>query len=370
MLRLAVCDVLLSRLLRRACGRPLPLVLALLSMTPFVPARAQPASAPAPAASAASAAASAPAPVTWRMTTEAPAAGMAGEGLSTFAEEMKARSGGTLLVAPAFEAGVDARPLPPPAATAARDARGDGGDIPAEALGQLDPLFQLPSLPFIATSLESARRLAGLARADYARALAAQGQHLLYITPWPPTGLWSRAPLASLADLRALTVRTADTISTGLIRTAGARAVELPLSDTMPRLREGSVNAVLCSGDDGAARKLWRYLPNFTAIGYAMPLSFTTVGNASYAALTPAQREVVDAAAQATEQRQWARLSTRIAENAAQMMANGVTVRGEAEPGVRAALRAAASAPVAAWRARTGRAAGAILDAFAASGGD
>ena len=64
MLRLAVCDVLLSRLLRRACGRPLPLVLALLSMTPFVPARAQPASAPAPAASAASAAASVPAPVT------------------------------------------------------------------------------------------------------------------------------------------------------------------------------------------------------------------------------------------------------------------------------------------------------------------
>ena len=127
---------------------------------------------------------------------------------------MKARSGGTLLVAPAFEAGVDARPLPPPVATAARDARSDGGDIPAEALGQLDPLFQLPRCP--SSRPRWSRRGACRAGARRLRTrLGRAGQHLLYITPWPPTGLWSRAPLASLADLRALTVRTADTISTG-----------------------------------------------------------------------------------------------------------------------------------------------------------
>jgi len=335
------------------------LIAALASLGNAAPAREQPASAPASAPAAA--------PVTWRMATEYPASAMPGEGLSTFADEVKARSGGTLVVSPSYGAGAGITSAQMPAAV--REGRVEGGDAFAGALGEIDPIFLLSSLPFVATSLESARRLAELARSDYARAFAAQGQRLLYITPWPPTGLWSRVPLARLDDLRAMTVRTYDETSTEVMRTAGAHAIDLSFSDAIPRLRDGSVNAALTSGDGGAGRKLWTFLPNFTAIDYAMPLSFTTVSNAAYAGLTPAQREAVDAAAQATEQRQWARLSTRIAENAAHMMENGVTVRGEAAPAVREALRAAGAGAVSAWRARVGKQGAAILDAFEASGG-
>jgi len=301
-------------------------------------------------------------PTVWRMATEYPASAMPGEGLATFAEEVKKRTAGAIEVKPSFDASAGVKSAQMPAAV--KEGRLEGVDAFGGALGAVDPLFLLSSLPFVATSVESAQRLAELARADYARAFEAQGQHLLYVTPWPPTGLWSRNPVATLPDLRALSVRTYDETSTEVMHAAGAQATSLSFADAMPRLKDGSVNAVLSSGDGGAGRKLWDYLPNFTAIGYAMPLSFTTINAAAYAALPGALRAAVDAAAQATEQQQWARLGTRLEENAARMRANGVTIQASPAAAVQQALREAGAGAVTAWRARVGSERAGVLDAF------
>ena len=127
------------------------------------------------------------------------------------------------------------------------------------------------------------------------------------------------------------------------------------------------MNAVLSSGDGGAGRKLWDFLPNFTAIGYAMPLSFTTVNNAAWQALSPAQRDAVTAAAKATEDRQWARLDTRLAENTARMRANGVVIQDQPAPAVQQALRHAGLDAVAAWQTRVGERGAVLLKNYLAA---
>jgi TRAP-type C4-dicarboxylate transport system substrate-binding protein len=302
------------------------------------------------------------APVAWHMATEYPATSMPGEGLTTFAQEVATRTGGAIDARPTFDASAGVKSAQMPAAV--REGRVQVGDAFGGALGEANPLFLLSSLPFVATSVEQAHRLADLARTDYAKAFADQGQRLLYITPWPPTGLWSRRPVDTLDDLHALSVRAYDETSAEVMRAAGARAENLSFADAMPCLRDGSVNAVLSSGDGGAGRKLWDYLPNFTAIGYAMPLSFTTVNAAAYRALSPAQREAIDAAAKTTEQRQWARLSTRLSENMARMQANGVTIHAYPAPAVQKALRVAGSAATSAWQTRVGARGAAILETY------
>jgi TRAP-type C4-dicarboxylate transport system substrate-binding protein len=302
------------------------------------------------------------APVVWQMATEYPATSMPGEGLTTFAQEVAARTQGAMAPQPTFDASAGFKSAQMPAAI--RDGRLQAGDAFGGALGEVDPIFLLSSLPFVATSVDKARRMADLARADYARAFEKQGQHLLYVTPWPPTGLWSRHPVGTLDDLRALSVRAYDETSAEVMRAAGAKAQNLSFADAMPRLKDGSVNAVLSSGDGGAGRKLWDYLPNFTAIGYAMPLSFTTVNAATWQALTPAQRDAVTAAASATEDKQWARLNTRLAENTARMRANGVTIQDNPAPAVQQALRDAGLSAVAIWQSRVGERGAALLKTY------
>ena len=64
----------------------------------------------------------------------------------------------------------------------------------------------------------------------------------------------------------------------------------------MPKLADGSLNAVLSSGDGGAGRKLWEYLPYFSEITYSLPLSVASVNQAAYDGLSTDTRAAVDAA--------------------------------------------------------------------------
>jgi TRAP-type C4-dicarboxylate transport system substrate-binding protein len=126
-------------------------------------------------------------------------------------------------------------------------------------------------------------------------------------------------------------------------------------------LKEHRLNAFLTSGDGGAGRKLWDFLPHFTAINYAMPVSIAFVRSDVFAALPePMQREVLAAAAE-IEQSQFALLAHRT-ENYARMRDNGVAIAEPAPQSLLAALRKAATATVTAWEAQAGADAAAIVE--------
>ncbi|HIP79692.1 MAG TPA: C4-dicarboxylate ABC transporter substrate-binding protein, partial [Kiloniellaceae bacterium] len=79
------------------------------------------------------------------------------------------------------------------------DAVGDGALPIANTyvgpLGGIDPMFLLPSLPFLAKTADEARRLLDVARADYEAIFAANNQKLLWASPRPPSGIWAKKPV-------------------------------------------------------------------------------------------------------------------------------------------------------------------------------
>jgi TRAP-type C4-dicarboxylate transport system substrate-binding protein len=226
------------------------------------------------------------------------------------------------------------------------------GDTLASSLVALDPVFELSMLPFEVRSIDEAKRLAVLARPAYKRALMHHGLHLLYVSPWPPSGLWLREPVNAVGDLAGLRIRTYDDASAAFLSSIGSQAVSLSLSEIIPRLRAGSLDGVMSSGDGDVGRLLRRTLPYFVAIDYAFPLSFALVSEARYDALPRSVRERIDAAAAATEQQQWASMPARIARNRDDMQRSGVAVAilgaGELNEG----LRRRGKAWVAQWQAR------------------
>lgn len=297
-------------------------------------------------------AAPATAQTVWRMPTEYPATAIAGEGVTHFARLVAERSGGRLVIQPSYDGsgGFKSAGM----LTAVADGKIEAGDAFTGAVGAAYPIFGVSSLPFLVTSIDDAKQLADAARPAYEKVLAANGQRLLYTTPWPPSGIWSKRVLASLDDLRGLSIRTYDATSTRVLGAAGAKAANLSFSDTMPKLKDGSLDAVLSSGDGGAGRRLWEFLPHFAEINYALPLSVATVSTRAYEALPDDLRLVVDEAARATEARQWAAIRTRLEENYATMGANGVTINRKVAPEIREALAGAARDAIDDWLAKTG----------------
>jgi TRAP-type C4-dicarboxylate transport system substrate-binding protein len=300
----------------------------------------------------------------WEMSTEYPQSAMPGLGVTIFAQHVAELSTGKLLIRPSFDAAKGIRSADMLAAIAER--RVQAGDAFAGSLEAEDAIFALPSLPFLVTSIADARRLADLARPYIATALHNRGQRLLYLTPWPPSGLWSKTPLKTMSDLSGLSIRTYDKTSREVFASAGAKATSISFADTMPKLVDGSINAVLSSGDGGAGRGLWQFLPYFSEITYALPMSVASVNQAVYDGLAPELREAVDTASRQTETELWTALSTRLRENYARMRDNGVTIDTNSAPAIIAALQSGAAAAQQAWCARSEQACEQVLGAFKA----
>jgi TRAP-type C4-dicarboxylate transport system substrate-binding protein len=298
----------------------------------------------------------------WDMPTEYPQSAMPGLGVTIFAKRLAELSTGKLQIRPSFDAAGGIRSAGMLAAIA--EGRVQAGDAFAGALESEDAIFALPSLPFLVMSIADAKRLADLARPFLATTLQRKGQRLLYLTPWPPSGIWSKAPLKTPSDLSRLSIRTYDKISSEVFSSVGAKATLISFADTMPRLADGSINAVLSSGDGGAGRKLWEFLPYFSEITYSLPLSVAGVNQALYDGLSPDLREAVDAAGRQTEIELWLSLSTRLQENYQSMRQNGVTI--DSNPAIVEALKSGAAAAQGAWCTRSGPTCNQILDAFTA----
>jgi len=308
-------------------------------------------------------AAQAPA-IRWSMANEYPATSIQGEADARFARELSERSGGRIQIAHQYDAASGFR------SKDMVEAIGRGavpiGNTYMGALGTLDPVFLLPSLPFLATTAEQAQALAEVARAAYEQALARHNQRLLFLSPWPPAGLWASAPVTSAEALKGLRIRTADANGVLAFRAAGAVPVQVSFSDAIPKLKTGELDAVLSSGDGGAGARLAEVLKHFTAIEYAVTMSMVTINADAWRALDPESQKAVLAAAAATEARQWEVMKTRVAANYAQMRAAGVGITTEVSPEYRRALREAGRVAVDDWVQNMGPAAAPILEAYRA----
>ena len=93
----------------------------------------------------------------WPAVTEYPATSMPGEGLARFAALVSEATQGRVTVKPAYDGagGLKSAGIP----NAVQAGRIVVGDSFAGALSGLNPIFQLSSLPFLATSLPEARAL-------------------------------------------------------------------------------------------------------------------------------------------------------------------------------------------------------------------
>src|SRR4030095_16931708 len=108
--------------------------------------------------------------ITWQMANEYPATSIHGEGDQFFARELWQRSGGRIVIMHSFDASLGYRSKDLLQAVA----RGTVivGDMYVGALGDVHPMFLLPSLPFLAVTPAQPRILTDVARPGYDGGLA------------------------------------------------------------------------------------------------------------------------------------------------------------------------------------------------------
>lgn len=223
------------------------------------------------------------------------------------------------------------------------------GTLFGGVLGNDNSLFLLSSLPFAAKDFAQAKALYDCAKPALARGVEKLDAHLLYVTPWPPSGIWSVESLKNEADIKALKIRTYDATSQSVFERLGAQSVQLPYSALAEKLRKNEVNAVLTSGDGGAGRKLWNHLPNFTAVSYSIPLSYTVINMDTWRSLDDTQKTILTNAAEKISAASWASVEQRIQTNYARMRENKMTLNTTPPESIMTALKKAGQEETTQW---------------------
>lgn len=251
--------------------------------------------------------------------------------------------------------------------TAVADGAIELADTPGNFIGGADPFFLVSSLPFLAQTVDDARRLLDIARPEYEKIFAENGQILLYASPWPASGIWAKGPVTSAADLEGVKIRTFDPNGTRTFSAIGAAPIQLPWGDVVPQLATGGISAVLTSAEGGVTQNFVEFTPYFTEINYAVPLNFVHMNKDLFDGLSAERRQAVMDAAREAADRNWAELVNRTELNYAALRQAGGTVVTELSEDFLSELGAAGQAALDEWLEKTGERGNAAVAAFMAN---
>lgn len=280
--------------------------------------------------------------------------------LEQFAADVKAATGGKLLITVHSGASLFKQPE---IKRAIQTGLTPAGEFIISGLANENPLFGADSIPFLATSYADAKRLYDAAKPVQAKVLAGQGIKMLFSVPWPGQSLYSVKPIASADDFKGTKMRAYNPATTKIAQMLGASPVTIQLPELGQALATGAANNFLTSSASGADGKLYEQVKYFYPVNGWLPRNVTAVSQKAFDALDKASQDALLKAAGEAETRGWKASEQVDTDSINVLKANGVTVAPPSES-VRAALEKIGQTMTDEWLASTGADGKAIIDAY------
>jgi TRAP-type transport system periplasmic protein len=237
------------------------------------------------------------------------------------------------------------------------------GETLISTLGNEDPMFAFDSVPGVATSYETSRKLYAAARPHLERRFDRQGLVMLYSVAWPPQGIYAKKELNALTDLRGSKFRAYNPATARFAELLGASPITVQAAEIAQAFRTGVAESMISSGATGVDTQAWDYLSHYYDLSAFLPQNVVLVNKAAFEALPADVRAAVTAAAKTAEDRGWAR-SAELNEGYKKTMAErGMKVLAPTAA-MMADVQRIAQTMGAEWVQRAGADGQAVLDAF------
>ncbi|MDR5865873.1 TRAP transporter substrate-binding protein [Halomonas koreensis] len=240
------------------------------------------------------------------------------------------------------------------------------GELIMSRLANENPIFEVDSVPYLASSYEDARALWDASREVIAEELAEQRLRLLFAVPWPPQGIYTQEEVDAPEDLQNLSMRAYNAASERLAQLAGAVPTQVEVPDIPTAFSTGRVGAMITSPATGADTKAWDYLSHFNHAQLWLPKNMVIVSERAFSRLDEATRQAVLDAAATAEARGW-EMSRQETDEALQVLEdNGIQV-STPTPALAAKLEEIGATMTEEWAERAGEQGDAILEAYRAA---
>jgi TRAP-type C4-dicarboxylate transport system substrate-binding protein len=237
------------------------------------------------------------------------------------------------------------------------------GEILISGYSNEDPIFGIDSVPFLATSYADAAKLWKASRKALEERFAKQGMKVLYAVPWPPQGIYTNKPIASVADMKGLKMRAYNPATSKIAELVGAQPVTVQAAELAQAMTTGVVNANITSGATGYDTKAWEHVKYYYDTQAWLPKNVVFVSQAAWDALDKATQAAVLKCAAEAETRGWKTSEEKTKFYVDQLAKNGMTV-GPPSNTLKSDLKKIGDTMTADWVKSAGADGQAIVDAY------
>ncbi|MCZ7563993.1 MAG: TRAP transporter substrate-binding protein [Burkholderiales bacterium] len=296
----------------------------------------------------------------WDMPTPYPDANFHTQNIARFAEDVKKSSGGKLEIKIHSNGSLFKHPE---IKNAVRGGQVPIGEFLISLLANENPVFEVDSVPFLATGYDDAKRLWSASRAQVEKVLDKEGLMVLYAVPWPPQGLYAKSELKTIDDMKGVKFRAYNTATQKLAALAGAVPTQVEAPDIPQAFTTGRVDAMITSPSTGANSKAWDFVKHYHDTQAWLPKNAIVVNKRAFRGLDKSVQQALLDAAKRAEARGWEMSLKETTEKTAALKQNGMTVHTPS-PALMSGLKAIGKQMTDEWAKKAGADGEAILKAY------
>ena len=177
---------------------------------------------------------------------------------------------------------------------AVRTGQAQIGERFMSALGKEDPLLEIDSQPFLASSYSDAMKLYKASKAEIIKGLDAKGLVFLYAVPWPAQGLYSKKEINSVNDLKGLKFRAYNSATIRIAELTGMTPTKIEAAEISQAFSTGAVESMITSPTTGKNSKIWENgVKYFYDIAAWFPKNMVIVNKDAWNKLDKATKDLV-----------------------------------------------------------------------------
>ena len=189
---------------------------------------------------------------------------------------------------------------------AVRTGQAQIGERFMSALGKEDPLLEVDSQPFLATSYDDAMNLYQASKPEIVKGLDSKGLVFLYAVPWPAQGLYSKKEINSVADLKGLKFRAYNSATIRIAELTGMAPTKIEAAEISQAFSTGAVESMITSPTTGKNKKIWENgVKYFYDIAAWFPKNMVIVNKDAWNKLDKATQDLVRKEAALAERKGW-----------------------------------------------------------------
>ena len=232
------------------------------------------------------------------------------------------------------------------------------------ALGKEDPILEIDSQPFLATSYKDAMSLYQASKPAIIEGLDKKGLVFLYAVPWPAQGLYSKNEINSVADLEGLKFRAYNSATIRMAELTGMTPTKIEAAEISQAFSTGAVESMITSPTTGKNSKIWENgVKYFYDIAAWFPKNMVVAHRGSWNKLDADTQTLIMKEAKAAEEKGWMLSRIGNVEDKKALAAAGMVV-GKVNADLEKHFQKVGSKMAKEWKKKAGKRGSAVLAAY------